>query len=66
MTIEPVTSSIDIKTVRPKPDADQARPDGHGKHGGGGRQSKEDRRPEAHPVLNDQGQVTGKLIDVRA
>lgn len=66
MTIEPVIASISTTAVHPKPDADQVRPDDHAKRDGRERQSKKDRHPEAQPVLNDQGQMTGKLIDIRA
>lgn len=66
MTIEPVVASIITNAVRPKPDADQARPDDHAKRDGREDQSKKDQHAETQPVLNDQGQITGKLIDISA
>ena len=66
MVIEPVTTGSSTSTVRPKPDADQARPDDHAKRDGKEKQSKKDRCPETQPTLNEQGQLTGKIIDIRA
>lgn len=66
MTIEPVNSGIGTNAVRPKSDAEQAGSQRYPKRDGREKQSKDDQRGETSPVPNDQGQITGTLIDVRA
>jgi hypothetical protein len=66
MPIEPVVHTI--QTVRPTGEAERERPDGRSSRRDEGRQQHEEHAPhgEAHPVPNDRGQITGKIIDVTA
>ncbi|MBU1237265.1 MAG: hypothetical protein KJ634_01170 [Gammaproteobacteria bacterium] len=66
MANEPLRSLAPLAVVHAKPEAVRPNPDGQKKRNDKGRHSHE-HEPSAedkhHPVPNDQGQLTGKLID---
>jgi len=69
MAVDSVKSSNKAQTVRQKHDAERAGPDGHPRQGDPGKQERHEQSPDApapHPVPNEQGQTTGKVIDTTA
>lgn len=64
MPIEPVIHTT--QTVRPATEAERERPDGRSKRDGRKQPADDSAHDETHPIPNDRGQITGKLIDVTA
>jgi hypothetical protein len=63
MAFETLRPLAPLPAVHAKPEAARLNPDGQNKREGKGRQSRKLFNDEAHPVTNEQGQLTGKLID---
>jgi hypothetical protein len=63
MAFEMLRPLIPTPAVHAKPEAVRVKPDGQNKREGKGGQSRQSPDDHAHPVPNDQGQLTGKLID---
>jgi hypothetical protein len=66
MAFESSLALLGTQVVHAKPDAERVRRDGQTKRDGKGRQSPHEHDDAAHPVLNAQGEITGKLIDITA
>lgn len=69
MAVDSVTSGNKAQTVRQKHDAERVGSDGHPRQGDPGKQQRQEQShyaPESHPVPNEQGQTTGKVIDTTA
>jgi len=67
MAIGSRTSVSNTQIVLPKHDVEPAGSTGHSKQDGKREQAKKDERehkPESHPISNEQGQLTGILIDI--
>lgn len=65
MSFESLLLIPTVPAIHAKPDVGRVTPDGQSKReNGGARQKSQEERP--HPVPNEQGQVTGKLIDTTA
>ena len=63
MAFEMLRPLIPTQAVHAKPEAVRVKPDDQKKREGKGGQSRHSPEDQAHPVPNDQGQLTGKLID---
>lgn len=63
MAFETLRSLIPTPAVHAKPEAVRVKPDDQKKQDGKGRQLRQPADDQAHPVPNDQGQITGKVID---
>jgi hypothetical protein len=64
MAFETLRSLIPTPAVHAKPEAVRVKPDDQKKkQDGKGRQPRQPEDEQAHPVPNDQGQITGKVID---
>lgn len=69
MAVDSLTSISTTQVVHQKHDAERVGPDGHPRRDEGGRQGQREQAPdtqEPHPVSNEQGQTTGKVIDTTA
>ena len=69
MAVDPLTSISNTQVVHQKHDADRVGPDGHPRQGHRDKQERREQSPdtqEPHPVANEQGQTTGKVIDTTA
>jgi len=58
-----------VHTVKQKHDAECVGSDGHPRHYDPGKQQRHEQSPDApepHPVINEQGQTTGKVVDITA
>ena len=69
MAVDSVNSSGKAQTVHQKHDAERVGSDGHPRQGDPGKQRRHEQSPDAaepHPVPNEQGQTTGKVIDTTA
>jgi hypothetical protein len=66
MGIESAVTRLNTLAVPALSDADRNGRDSQARRDGKDRREREAERTPAHPVRNDQGQVTGKLIDVTA
>jgi hypothetical protein len=63
MAFETLRSLVPTSAVHAKPEAVRVKPDDQNKRDGKGRQPRQPADDQAHPVTNDQGQLTGKVID---
>jgi hypothetical protein len=63
MAFEMLRPLIPTPAVHAKPEAVRVKPDDQKKREGKGRQARQSSEDQAHPVPNDQGQPTGKVID---
>lgn len=66
MAFESLLPLLPVSVVHAKPDAGRVTPDGQGKREKQNQRQREQSDEPAHPVLNAQGQITGKLIDTTA
>ena len=69
MTVDTLTSITNTQSVHQKHDAERVGSDGQSKQGEQHKGEHRQRQPDAtepHPVTNEQGQTTGKVIDTTA